>query len=424
MKLKAFSILTILILIGMPSKLLSQKTNYDESLVKEYELPDPLVLLNSKKVKNINTWENIRRPEILELFEQHVYGKFPKNKLEPKFRIVSLDTTSLKGKATKKEISIVLGTKENAPVINVLLYLPNQIKGPVPMFLGLNFYGNHTIIDDKTIQMTNKWMLNNKKFNITENKATEESRGAEGQQWPIENILAQGYGVATVFCGDMEEDFAGGWEKGIRFTLQKELNLEPQEWSAIGAWAWGLSRAMDYLEQDSQVDSKKVMVLGHSRLGKAALWAGANDTRFAMIVSNNSGESGAALARRNFGETIADITQRFPWWFNSIYPNYAKNPNELPLDQHFLLSLAAPRPLYVTSASEDLWADPRGEFLGLKNAEPVYALYKKLGINQTDSPSPENPVGKDIRYHIRKGKHDILWYDWKEFIRFANEQLK
>lgn len=422
--MKAIPILTILLLFDMSTKVFSQQTNYDESFVGAFTLPDPLVLQNGKKVINTSFWEKQRRPEILKLFKEHVYGKFPETKLTPRFEISTVNPKALNGKATKKEVIIYFGSTIDAPKMHLLIYLPNQVSKPVPVFLGLNFYGNHTVHPDKTIRMTDKWMLNNKEYHITENKATEESRGAESRRLPIENILKEGYGVATVFCGDLEEDNSEGWKTGIRTSLQKELNIKPNEWSAIGAWAWGLSKAMDYIETDAQIDAKKVAVLGHSRLGKAALWAGANDTRFAMVISNNSGEAGAALARRNFGETIGDITKTFPWWFNTVYPKYAKNPNKMPVDQHLLLSLMAPKPLYVTSASEDLWADPRGEFLGLKNAEPVYALYKKTGILGFDSPSLENPVGKDIRYHIRNGKHDILWYDWNEFIRFANEQWK
>lgn len=422
--MKVIPILSILLLFDMSTKVFSQQTNYDESSVGAFTLPDPLVLQNGKIVKNTSTWEKQRKPEILELFKEHVYGQYPKTKLTPRFEHRSVNPKALNGKATLKEITIIFGATENAPKVHLLVYLPNQVTKPVPVFLGLNFHGNQAVISDKTIRMPEKWMLNETRYHIFENKATEESRGAESRRWPIEDILAQGYGVATVFCGDLEEDNSEGWKTGIRTSLQKELNLKPSEWSAIGAWAWGLSKAMDYLETDAQIDAKKVAVLGHSRLGKAALWAAANDTRFAMVISNNSGEAGAALARRNFGETIGDITKRFPWWFNSVYPNYAKNPNEMPVDQHLLLSLMAPKPLYVTSASEDLWADPRGEFLGLKNAEPVYTLYKKVGILGSNSPSIENPVGKDIRYHIRNGKHDILWYDWNEFIRFANEQWK
>jgi hypothetical protein len=266
-------------------------------------------------------------------------------------------------------------------------------------------------------------MRKNDEYKIVNNQATEGSRGAQAGRWPVEELLSRGYGVATAYYGDLEPDHEEGWKTGIRTSLQKELAISPDEWAAIGAWGWGLSRIMDYLETDTQVDAKKVAITGHSRLGKAALWAAANDRRFAMVISNNSGEGGTALARRNYGETLERINTAFPYWFIEKYKSYNKNPGSLPVDQHMLMALMAPRPLYVASAEEDKWADPKGEFLSAKHAEPVYQLYGKKGLDVKEMPPIEHPVGETIGYHIRTGGHNIILYDWQQFMNFADKHF-
>jgi hypothetical protein len=308
--------------------------------------------------------------------------------------------------------------------MELLLYLPRSVKGPVPVFTGLNFSGNQSVSQDTGIHLSTRWIDNNSQKGITNNRATEVPRGGEASRWPVAEIISRGYGLATAYYGDLEPDYPEGWKTGIRTTLQSELNINADEWGAIGAWAWGLSRMMDYLETDNSVNGKQVVITGHSRLGKAALWSAANDTRFAIIVSNNSGEGGAALSKRWYGETIARINTSFPHWFCSKYKEYNGKANLLPVDQHILLALMAPRPLYVASASEDQWADPKGEFFSAKNAEPVYALFGKKGLGVTDMPPVDHPVGETIRYHIRTGKHDITLYDWQQYLDFADTQFK
>lgn len=393
--------------------------NYDESKVGEYTLPSVLTSSNGKIVTNKAEWKQ-RRTEILNLFQENVYGKIPAKPRNLHFEVQKTDKQALSGKAISKQIRIYFTKSKTNPYMDVILYLPAKTEKPVPVFVGLNFRGNQSIHTDSSIILSEKHpeLLKNTKKTLTQL-----TRGEQAERWEVETLIEKGYGVATAYYGDLELDYPEGWKTGIRTSLQTELSIKPEEWGAISAWAWGLSRIMDYLETDKQVNAGKVIVHGHSRLGKAALWAGANDTRFAAVISNNSGEGGAALARRWFGETTNRINKNFPHWFIAKYKTYNNNAQALPVDQHMLLALIAPRPLYVASATEDLWADPKGEFLSAKNAEPVYALFGKKGLGREEMPSADTSVGETIRYHIRTGKHNILLFDWLQYMDFAEENL-
>jgi hypothetical protein len=395
--------------------------NYDESKVAPYTLPDPLSFISAKSVTSTGEWTKRRAPEILKLFSENVYGSLPRGPKSTRFEVVSKKNDAVNGKAIAKQVRIYFGN--SSEYMDMLLYTPVRTSRPVPVFIGLNFMGNQTVLDDPWIPLTTRWVGNNTSYGISDNKTNERTRGAQSTRWCVEMLMDAGFGLATAYYGDLEPDYPEGWKTGIRTTLQSSTGLQPEQWGAIGAWGWGLSRMMDYLETDKMIDAKKVVITGHSRLGKAALWAAANDRRFALVVSNESGEGGAALARRNYGETVQRITTVFPHWFVAKYSTYGQDPSKLPVDQHMLLSLLAPRPLYVASAQDDQWADPYGEFLSAYHAGPVYDLFGKKGLGTERMPAPEEPVGDVIRYHMRKGEHDIKPYDWQQFITFAKQHL-
>lgn len=395
--------------------------NYDEDKVPAYTLPDPLTLHNGEKVTDAAMWRQKRRPEILALLESQMFGKAPGKPPGLTFKVMKVTHDALGGKATRKEIRIAFNDRTDGPAMDLMIYVPNGRKGPFPTFLGLNFDGNHGVDPDDRIPLSRGWIANNEKHGITENRATEASRGAEASRWPLERIMNRGYAVATAFYGDIDPDFDDRFANGVHGALDPKTETRPADaWGSIAAWAWGLSRAMDYLETDRDILADRVGVMGHSRLGKAALWAGATDERFAVVVSNDSGEGGAALSHRDFGETVKRINTSFPHWFCANYKQYNDNPREMPFDSHMLISLVAPRPVLICSAEDDKWADPRGEFLGAQGADAVYRLLGTDGLAVRDMPGLNVLVRSRIGYHLRPGPHDVTDVDWDAYLDFAD----
>ena len=371
--------------------------NYDESKVPSYTLPDVLTTTANRPVSDKATWEKIRRPEIIKLFEENVYGQMPTSYDRLSYSIKNEKGNAMAGKATLKEVVIEVVENNKPLTINLVLFVPTKQKGPVPVFLLINNRGKEN---------------------------TDPTRALKSDFWPAEMVIDSGYAIAAFHVSDLAPDDSVRYVDGV-------LRLYPQQLSAndgmrtIGAWAWGASRVLDYFEKDAAIDAKKVALVGHSRGGKASLWAAAEDQRFAICITNCSGNTGAALSRRRFGETISRINTTFPHWFARNYKKFNNKEDSLPLDQHMLLATIAPRPLYATNATKDLWADPKGTFLSLKQAEQVYALYGIKSTLPADPPAVNQPVvNPPLGYHIREGEHNLTAYDWNNFIKFANFQFK
>ncbi|HVI98424.1 MAG TPA: hypothetical protein VM657_05095 [Sphingomonas sp.] len=393
--------------------------NSDEAKVGAYTLPDPLVMADGTRVTSAEQWTTRRRPELLALFTHHIYGVVPPAPEHMRVEVTDLDRHALDGRAVRKQVTLLFDGRAEGPQTSLLLYLPAGAKGPVPVFVGLNFHGNQAVAADPAIHIATGWVAAPGK-GIVKHRATEASRGIEAGEWPIAQILAAGYGVATFFPGDLYPDGDGKRADSIQPHYPISPSA-PDHWGVIATWAWGLSRACDYLVTDPDVDEHRVIAIGHSRYGKAALWAGAVDPRFAMVVSNDSGEGGAALYRRDFGETIRVMND---YWFAPRFKTYASRAEALPIDAHELIALIAPRPVYVASATEDWWSDPKGEFLAARGADRVYHLFGYKGLETDTMPRPDHPIGGRIGYHIRTGPHEITPEDWTNYIAFADRTLK
>jgi hypothetical protein len=431
---RKFLLLFLLSNVGFAQK---EEFNYDESAVPAYKLPECLVSVDGQPVTTAEQWKEKRRPELLNLFADHIYGRTPSTPADLKigFTVGKIDDQALDGKATRKEVTLRISRGERQLDATLLLYIPKATR-PVPAFLGLNFGGNHAVHADPGISLNPNWMRNDPKKGINDHKAHEGTRGTEASRWQVEMIVKEGFALATMYYGDIDPDYGenqpnepDSWQNGIHpfFYEPSQRKPGPYQWGSIGAWAWGLSRALDYLETDPSINAKQVAVIGHSRLGKTSLWAGVLDERFGLVISNNSGCGGAALSKRWFGETTKRINTSFPHWFSDQFVQYNDREVDLPIDQHQLLALVAPRPLYVASAVEDRWADPRGEFLAAYHADPVYRLLGVKGLEVTSDamPDADHPLVKgNIGYHLRTGAHDVTAYDWQQYLSFAKKHFQ
>jgi len=405
-----------------------RETIYDESLVPAYTLPDPLLCKDGARVADAETWREKRRPEILALCEHEWFGKTPYGRPSRlKFVVRETKPDARGGKATRIRVGILFEGRNDGPQMEMLLYLPNRVQHRVPVVLALSFDGNYTPTDEPDIPVPTHWVGGITDPRPIDHKPSESLRGANKHSWPYDYALDRGYGVATIGYGEIEPDFDGGVKLGYRArdaAFAEGVSPAGDRMGAIGAWAWALSRAVDYLVTNRRVDAGRIAVQGHSRLGKAALWAAAQDQRIALVISNESGAGGAALNKRIFGETVADLCRNFPHWFCPNFAKYSNNEEAMPVDSHELLALIAPRPVLITSAAGDRWSDPKGEFLAGAAADPVYQLLCGDGIGSKQWPEPPSLQMGRIGYFIRPGKHDVLQEDWEAYLAFADRYLR
>jgi hypothetical protein len=394
--------------------------NYDEAKAGSYTLPDPLTLANGQPVRDAKTWLQKRRPEIVRLFEENQFGRSPGRPAGMRFEVFEKGAPAFDGKATRRQVTVYFSPSQTGPKMDLLLYLPANATKPVPLLLNLSFTANSNYVDDPGIKPGAIWDREKKRV-----PAPKDGRFGSLKVLPL---LAQGFGVATVYYGDIDPDFPGGVPHGVRALYLKPGQSEPapDEWGAIGAWAWGLSRALDYLETDKNVDAKRVAVMGVSRLGKTVLWAGAHDPRFAMVIASCSGEGGAAISRRNYGETIKHLTEptRYPYQFAANYGKYGDRVNEFPVDAHLLVALIAPRPVLLQTGDTDVWSDPKGEFLAAVAAEPVFKLLGKQGLGTKEIPAAGQPIFQTLGYVMHKGGHGTVPADWELFLKFMQMHLQ
>jgi hypothetical protein len=380
-------------------------TNYDEAKVGNYTLPDPLVLQNGQPVRDAADWFNLRRPELITLYEREIFGRGPESAPKVRFEVVATDPAAMAGKAVRKHVVAHFGEKPGGPTVNIILYLPAQATKPVPLVLSISFVGG---------------------LPLPPPPAGTPPR-VPARPEPIAEILARGYGYAVLRYTEIQPDNAAGLSEGIIGLARApgQTARLADEWGAIAAWSWALSRVQDFLETEKAVDAKRVALIGHSRLGKTVLWAGAQDQRFALIFSSQSGEMGSALARRDFGETIDDMAANFPYQFAGNFQKYAGHWNDMPVDAHMLIALSAPRPVLVSAASGDIWSDARGSFLSVVAAGPVYRLLGKPDLGTTEMPALDTPVVTGtLGYLENKGPHVISELDWKTFLDFADRHLQ
>jgi len=398
--------------------------NYDEAKVGTYTLPDVLMLKNGKKVTDKQTWLSQRRPEIVKLFEEYQFGEMPPKPAALSFNIFDKGTPVFNGEVIRKQVTVYFTKDTSAHKMDILLYLPAKATKPVPLILMLSFSPNSSMaVDDPGVKQGVSWDKNGKK-----SPAPKTGLGRLGKD-DIERFTANGFAVATIYYGDIEPDFKLGYQVGIRGYYLKPGQQVPadNEWGAISAWAWGLSRAMDYLETDKQINTKRVALQGVSRLAKTVLWAGAHDTRFKMVIESCAGEGGGALSRRNYGENIAHMTDtsRYYYQFAPNWHKYANDFNASLVDAHMLVALMAPRYLLMQTGTTDLWSDPHGEFLAAVAAQPVYNLFGLQGPGTANWPDggdaslAYNPLG----YYMHVGGHGNIPSDWDIYLNYVKKYL-
>lgn len=403
------------------AKIADIPVNYTEALAGNPVLPDPLTLANGQPVKDAKTWFEKRRPEILRLAAENQYGRVPGPPEEMTFDVFDKGTPAFDGKALRKQVTLYFTKeKEAGPHADVAIYLPANAKGPVPVLLQASFTANNLAVDDPGLKAGRIW-------NLQQKQRVPATEGRRFGRLNVEATVERGFGIATVNYADFDPDTPGAIAHGVRQLYLKPGQAEPapDEWGAISAWSWGLSRVLDYFETDPQVDAKRVGLFGVSRLGKTVLWTGARDPRFAFVIASCGGEGGAAVSRRNYGETIAHLVAptRYPYQFAANYAKWAADPSTSPVEANLLVSLMAPRPLLLQTGDTDIWSDPKGEFISALSATKVYELLGKSGLPTEQIPQPGQLIGGTLGYYMHAGGHGSIPSDWEVFLRFMEEHI-
>jgi (4-O-methyl)-D-glucuronate---lignin esterase len=385
-------------------------SNYDEARVAPYTLPDPLVTASGRRVRSVAEWK-ARRAEIVKWYETEIYGRVPANAPKVAWQISETDAHARDGAAVMKRLVATIGSAADSPRINVTLYTPSAADKPVPIILLINFGGGAAAASSPAQPAA----------------GGRAGRGPASDPPVAADILARGWGYATVGYQDIQPDRANAWSDGVigRTLANGQTQPAPDEWGTISAWAWGVSRIIDYLETDKAVDRTRIALFGFSRLGKTVLWAAAQDERIAAVFSACAGEMGSALARRDWGETVDDMAQNFAWQFAGNFQKYVGRWNDMPVDAHMLIALSAPRPVFITGGTTDQWADPKGEFLAMVAAGPVYRLLGKNDLGVTQLPPLDTPVTSgDLGWLYHTGGHTVSVADWTAFLDFLGKYFR
>jgi hypothetical protein len=387
-------------------------------------LPDPTILFGGGKVTDLKVWEAKRRPELRELFQHYMYGKYPARPERVTAKVLFEEAHAFGGKGTLREIEITFGPPE-WPKIYLLLAVPTG-KTKVGCYVGPNFQGNHCLVADERVRITPDWYYPNMP-GVKNNRATAEGRGKALDVWPFESILDRGYAVATFYAGDVQPDRPNVRE-GMRATIPVSPNMAPEDETAtLMWWAWGIHRVVDYLVTNPEIDARRLAVVGHSRLGKTALLAGAFDDRLAVVIPHQSGCGGAGPSRSNDpkAESVKRINTAFPHWFSASFKAFNDDTARLPFDQNCLVALCAPRPVLLTNAADDLWANPRGQFDVLQAAVPAYELYDVARpVVAAKLPETGKLAAERLGYFLRAGTHSMTPADWKVFLDYGDIWLK
>lgn len=386
------------------------------------DLPDPLVQLNGQRVASRSQWERERRPELRALFEHYMYGPTPPAPAHTRAELIGQYPDFLDGKATLKLLKLETGPA-GAPRIDLMVVVPNDRPKPAPVFLALNFCGNHALTTDPRVPLSRSWMYDWFK-GCTNHVATEAARGAQTADWPIAEIVRRGYALASFYNGDIDSDRAEVSDGLYAWLAGNDPGKNnPTNRGTIAAWAWGFHRCVDYLVADADLDPKRIAAVGHSRNGKAALLAAAFDERIAIAFPHQAGCGGSAPSRGKVGESVQAINDRFPHWFNAEFKTFNKATDRLPFDQNGLVALCAPRAVLFSAAQEDQWANPAGQFQVLQAADPVYRFLGVQGLEANAMPPLSQLVDSKLGYYIRPGKHSMTADDWRVFMDFADKQF-